>query len=159
MSTIEVRKIRRGEEIELWKLFYNTIHNINSRDYSESQIAAWAPKDFDVEVAIKKFREIDPFVAIKDGIIVGYADIQNDGYIDHFYCHHEYQGQGVGKTLFSVLEHEVLKNGIMYMYSNVSITARPFFEKMGFRVEKEQLVQVRGEQLKNYRMVRGHESS
>ena len=34
------------------------------------------------------------------------------------------------------------------MYSNVSITARPFFEAMGFSVEKEQVVQIGDQQLK-----------
>ena len=153
---MEVRKFRRGEEKEIWKLFYNTIHNVNIRDYNKNQIAAWAPDDLDINVAIQKFREIDPFVAIQDGKIVGYADIQSDGYIDHFFCHHEHQGQGVGRALFFALEKEARDNGILNMYSNVSITARPFFEAMGFSVEKEQLLQMQDQKLKNYRMIRNN---
>ena len=82
-----------------------------------------------------------------EGKIIAYADIQPDGYIDHFYCHYNYQGQGVGSALFSALEKEAKEKGILEMYSNVSITARPFFEAMGFSVAKDQ-------KLKNYRMVR-----
>lgn len=152
---MEVRKLKEGEERELWELFYNTIHNVNSRDYTENQIEAWAPSDFDLNIAIKKFRDIDPFVAIKNGRVVGYGDIQPDGLIDHFYCHHELQRQGVGSALFSAIENEAKKKGIPEMYSNVSITARPFFEAKGFSVEKEQILKVRGQQLINYRMVRG----
>jgi len=106
MNEMEVRKFRIGVEKELWKLFYNTVHRVNILDYDENQIAAWAPDDLDINIAIQKFREIDPFVVIKEGKIIGYVDIQPDGYIDHFYCHHEYQGQGVGSTLFAVLEKE-----------------------------------------------------
>jgi len=97
-------------------------------------------------------------VVVKERGIIGYSDIQSDGYIDHFYCHHELQGQGVGSTLFATLEKEARKNGILEMYSNVSITARPFFEAMGFSVEKKQFLQMRDQQLINYRMVRrnGH---
>ena len=158
MSEIEVRKFRNGEEKELWKLFYNTVHNVNIQDYDKDQIAAWAPDDLDINIAIQKFREIDPFVVIKEEKIIGYADIQSDGYIDHFYCHHEFQGQGVGSALFSAVEKEARKNGVLRMYSNVSITARPFFEAMGFSVEKEQVIQVQDQRLINYRMVRrlGH---
>jgi putative acetyltransferase len=156
---MEVRKIRTGEEIELWKLFYNTIHNVNILDYDEKQIAAWAPDDLDINIAIKKFREIDPFVVIKDEKIIGYADIQSDGYIDHFYCHHEFQRQGVGRVLFAALEEVARENGILEMYSNVSITARYFFEAMGFSVEKEQVVQVGDQKLINYKMVRRHDHS
>lgn len=155
---MDVRKFRQGDEQDLWELFYNTIHNVNIQDYDKAQVAAWAPDDLDVNFAIQKFRGIDPFVAILEGQIIGYADIQSDGYIDHFYCHHEFQGQGVGSELFATLEKEAKEHGILTMYSNVSITARPFFEAMGFSVEKEQLIQVGDQQLKNYRMVRkyGH---
>jgi len=95
-------------------------------------------------------------VAIKNGKIIGYGDIQSDGLIDHFYCHHEFQRQGVGSALFSAIEKEAKTNGISKMYSNVSITARPFFEAKGFAVEKEQVIKVRDQQLRNFRMVRRH---
>lgn len=153
---MKIRKLRKGEEIELWRLFFNTIHNVNIRDYDENQIEAWAPSDFDVNKAIQKFRDIDPFVVMKNGKIIGYGDIQPDGLIDHFYCHHEFQRQGVGSALFSAIKKEAIKNGISRIYSNVSITARPFFEAMGFSVEKEQVIKVQGRQLKNFRMVREH---
>lgn len=156
MSEMEVRKFKKGDEKELWNLFYNTVHNVNIQDYDENQIAAWAPDDLDINIAIQKFREIDPFVVIKEGKIIGYADIQQDGYIDHFYCHHEFQGHGVGNTLFDALVKEAQECGILEMYSNVSITARPFFEAMGFSVEKEQNIQMQDQKLKNYRMVRKH---
>jgi putative acetyltransferase len=156
MSEMKVRRLRKGEEIELWELFYNTIHSVNIRDYDENQIEAWAPGDFDVNIAIQKFTDIDPFVAIKNGKIIGYGDIQTDGLIDHFYCHHEFQRQGVGSALFSAIEKEAKTNGISKMYSNVSITARTFFEAKGFAVEKEQVIKVRDQQLRNFRMVRRH---
>lgn len=152
-NKMKIRKFREGDERELWNLFYNTIHNVNNQDYDANQIAAWAPDDLDINIAIQKFREIDPFVVIEVGKIIGYADIQSDGYIDHFFCHHDFQRQGVGRMLFAALEKEARERGILKMYSNVSITARPFFEAMGFSVEKEQVLQVKGQGLKNYRMV------
>ena len=150
---MKVRKFVNGDEQELWELFYNTIHTINIHDYNQTQIDSWAPKELDISIAIKKFREINPFVVTKEEKIIAYADIQPDGYIDHFYCHHKFQRQGVGKLLFSVLKKEAEKNDISQMYSNVSITAKPFFEAMGFLVEKEQLLQVKNQELKNFRMI------
>jgi putative acetyltransferase len=156
MSEMEIRKIREGEEKELWELFYNTVHNINIRDYDEKQIAAWAPDDLDINIAMQKYREIDPFVVIEEGKIIAYADIQSDGYIDHFFCHHEFQGQGVGSALFGVLKKVAGERDLLEMYSDVSITARPFFEAMGFSVEKEQFIRLGDQKLKNYRMVCKH---
>ena len=154
MSEMEIRKFRSGEEETLWNLFYNTVQNVNIQDYDENQIAAWAPDDLDLNIAIQKYRDIDPFVVVKSGKIIAYADIQPDGYIDHFYCHYAFQGQGVGKVLFATLVKVARENGILDMYSNVSITARPFFEAMGFSVEKEQMLKIQDQKLKNFRMIR-----
>jgi putative acetyltransferase len=44
---------------------------------------------------------INPFIAETDGVIAGYSDLQSSGLIDHFFCHHNYQGCGVGKALMS----------------------------------------------------------
>ena len=151
---MKVRKMINGEEQELWKLFYNTVNHINSQHYSQTQIANWAPADYPIEQATKKFRDLDPFVVIKGKQIIGYADIQKDGYIDHFYCHHQFQRQGVGSLLFATLEQQAIENDITKMYSNVSITARPFFEAKGFEVEREQRLEMGGEKVINYRMVR-----
>ena len=41
---------------------------------------------------------------------------------------------------------------VPYLYSEVSITARPFFERMGFKVIKHQEVEVKGQHLTNYVM-------
>ena len=43
-------------------------------------------------------------------------------------------------------------NRIPYLYSNVSITARPFYERFGFKVAKEQHLELRGVKLTNYKM-------
>ena len=42
MNEMEVRKFSKGEEKQLWELFYNTVHNVNIQNYDENQIAAWA---------------------------------------------------------------------------------------------------------------------
>ena len=149
-----VRKFKLGDEYKLWKLFYNTVHHINSQDYESGQIEAWAPSNLDANFIAQKYQEINPFVVHLGSKIIAYADIQADGYIDHFYCHHKYQGIGVGRLLFTALEKNAKQNRIEKMYSNVSITARPFFEAMGFAVEKEQRLTMGDQQLKNYRMVR-----
>jgi len=115
---------------------------------------AWAPNNLDINFINQKFREINPFVVTRENKIIAYADIQVDGYIDHFYCHHEFQGLGIGRMLFATLEKTAKQNNIVKMYSNVSITARPFFEAMGFIVEKEQFIKVGDQQLKNFGMVR-----
>ncbi len=136
----------------LWDIHFYTIRNINIRDYSQEQVEAWAPEYLDLSLWKNRMKVLSPFVAEIDGVIVGYTDLQSDGLIDHFFCHYKYQGQGVGKALMNCILETGKQRGIKRFYSEVSITARPFYEHFGFEVVKAQEVEVRGQRLRNFVM-------
>ncbi|KPD24311.1 acetyltransferase [Idiomarina zobellii] len=133
-------------------MFYHTIRNVNSRDYTQAQVEAWASDDASPEAWQRKMNAISPFVAEIDGEVVGYTDLQEDGLIDHFFCHHEHQGNGIGRHLMEHVLRVGELQGITRFYSEVSITARPFYEKFGFKVVKEQTIEIRGQKLRNFVM-------
>ena len=151
---ITIREFQEEDAPTLWALFFNTVRNVNRRDYTEQQVKAWAQEGFDSQLWLKKMISIQPFVAELDGVIVGYSDVQPSGLVDHFFCHHEYQGQGVGRTLMTLVIKQAEAKGLDRIYSEVSITARPFYEHMGFTVVNEQQIEVRGATLTNYVMER-----
>ncbi|EIY8044209.1 GNAT family N-acetyltransferase [Vibrio vulnificus] len=149
---IKIRKYEESDASELWELFYHTVRNVNRRDYYQEQVEAWAPDNFDCEIWKNKLNAISPFIAEIEGVIVGYADLQESGLIDHFFCHHDYQGKGVARCLMEHVFKVGTSRGITKYYSEVSITARPFYEKFGFKVVKEQSIEVRGQKLQNFVM-------
>ena len=147
-----IRRFKQGDETAIWRIKYDTIRKVNIKDYTEQQVQAWAPDQFDSEQWNIRVKKMNPFVAEIDGVTVGYADIQSDGYIDHFFCHFDYQGQGVGKALMQSLFKQAQTEGTNRLYSHVSITAKPFFEHFGFVVIKKQRVEIRGQVLINFVM-------
>lgn len=151
---MQIRKYQRGEERELWGLFFDAVRNVASRDYSAEQVAAWAPDAVDEEHWRSKIERLDPFVCLCQGRIVGYADVQPTGYIDHLFVAPRHQGRGVAKALFARIETEAKRLGIAALFANVSITARPFFESRGFCVVAEQQVAIGSVTFRNFRMVK-----
>ena len=53
-------------------------------------------------------------------------------------------GRGVGSRLYLAVEQVARKRGLGRIFTEASITARPFFERQGFRVVGEQAVVRRG---------------
>ncbi len=147
-----IRRYKSGEESSLWEIFFNTIHRINIRDYNKSQILAWAPPDLDKEIWRNKIESINPFVVVNDERIVGYADLQENGLIDHFFCDHRWQRKGVGSLLMKKIQEEATQEGLDSLFSEVSVTAKPFYASHGFIVTKKQALEIRGEILNNFRM-------
>jgi putative acetyltransferase len=94
-----VRRYKPGEEPSLFGVYHSAIHLVASHDYSPEQIAAWAPDDLDAALWEKRIRGINPFVAVPDGAVVAYADLQPSGYIDHFFVSGAYPRRGFGAML------------------------------------------------------------
>jgi putative acetyltransferase len=149
---LSIRKFQKGDESNLRDIFFNTIRKVNIQDYSELQVKAWAADDYDQSQWYKRMSSINPFVAILDGEIVGYADIQDNGYIDHFFCHWNHQGKGIGKALMQKLIVAGQQKGITRFYSHASLNEKAFFEHFGFQLLKSQQVNIRGQVLTNYVM-------
>ena len=50
------------------------------------------------------------------------------------------------------IHDEAKARGILQLYSNVSVTAKPFFLAQGFEVVKEHLISIRAQELLSFRM-------
>ena len=150
--TINIRRCRPGEEEALWTLYHDTTHEVNGRDYTPEQLERWAPSQVDMKKWKDRIRARDPFVAERDGEIAGFAELEPDGHIDYFYCHHQCQRMGVGRSLYGAIEAEARRLGLSCLRAEVSITAKDFFLSMGFEILKEQNNVVCGAVAKNYLM-------
>jgi len=149
---LTIRNYQSSDAAVLRQLFFETIHQVNCRDYSTKQCQAWAPVTYDKSKWATRLANNQPFIAEIDNVIVGFADLQPDGYIDHFFCHHAYQGQGVAKTLMAHIHWHAQQRSLDRLYANVSVTARSFFEHTGFQVVKTQQVLINDVRLTNYLM-------
>jgi putative acetyltransferase len=135
---MNIRRYKVGEEERLWQIYHDTMHIINGRDYTAEQCERWAPAMPDMPKCIERTRAKNPFVAEEGGKMLGYAELENDGYIDRFYVAHDHQRQGVGRSLYEAIEQEAQRLAIPRLHARVSITAKDFFLRMGFRVVTEQ---------------------
>ncbi len=127
----------------------SAIHEVAIRDYSQAQVDAWAPREFDPDAWATRMRRLAPFVATLDGKAVGYADVQRTGLIDHFFVTAAAGGQGVGGMLMRRLLVRAGELGLEEVNSLVSLTAEPFFAHFGFEVLERHVFDLRGVEMRN----------
>lgn len=130
-------------------LFYHTVHTVNARHYAPEQIEVWADGRPDVRRWDASLCAHHSLVAWLEGEIVGFGDMDETGYLDRLYVHTDHQGQGIATALCDALEGA---SPAPVFLTHASITARPFFEKRGYRVVREQQVERQGILLTNYVM-------
>lgn len=143
-----VREYQPADCKEIIRLFYDTVHSVNAKDYMEEQLAVWATGKEEPEEWNRSLLRHYSLVAVEDGIVIGFGDIDQSGFLDRLYVHKDYQGKGVASEICDKLEQAV-KGKIV---THASVTARPFFEKRGYQVIKEQRVERQGILLNNYIM-------
>jgi putative acetyltransferase len=152
MATL--RAYRPEDAPELLVLFRDSIRRVNSRDYTPAQIEAWASDDTDTVQWSGQFHGRFVLVAEEDGQPIGFAELEPDGHIDRLYVSADHQRTGVGWQLLTEIVAEARRVGLARVFTEASITARPFFEAHGFAVLHPQVVWCRGQEFVNYRMQR-----
>lgn len=152
-TPISLRPFRPDDTPALFALFRDTVHRVNARDYSPEQLRAWAPDAFDA-ARWGTLAERFAVVAEANGRTIGFTDLEPDGHIDRFFVHADHQGRGVGRAMMGALVAEAGRTGLRRLFAEVSVTARPFFERRGFTARAAQEVLVRGVALTNFRMER-----
>ena len=98
----------------------------------------------DQDLWTSHIRGINPFVAELPGELVGYADLQANGYIDHFFVSGHHGRCGIGTALMNHLLSEARATSLPELTSNVSRTAQPFYAKFGFTVVEQRKPELRG---------------
>ena len=145
-----IRKYQASDCKELADLFYNTVHIVNAKDYTKEQLNVWATKQVDLEKWNKSLQEHFSVVALDNETIVGFGDIDKTGYLDRLFVHANYQKKGIATALCNQPEQAVQGD----ITTHASITAKPFFEKRGYKLVKEQQVERQGIFLTNYVMTK-----
>lgn len=147
-----VRPYRDADLEPVAILSTETVRYVNTRDYSPEQVVAWAPRPPQLARWRERVAGLTLRVAEQNECIIGFCGLGGDGHVDLLYVDHRFQRQGVARTLYQQVELEARRRGVRRLFTEASITARPFFERMGFAIIREQQVNFGGVMFLNYAM-------
>ncbi len=132
-------------------IFLRAIREVASKDYNPAQIAAWAKVD-DAEIWAQYRASRPTWLAMDGSKPIGFTDLKSDGCLDMMFVSPDYQGKGVASLLLATVENAARELGFQWIFTEASLTARPFFERKGFVVVTAQQVEKRGQILSNFLM-------
>ncbi len=151
---IEIREATEADIPLLHLVFELSVTGLCSRDYKPEQIHAWVAR-----ADMNRWRELVEsdlqfWVALesKSGFPAGFTSINKEGYLHSMFIHPDFKRQGIATMLLSQAEAFACHSDIPSIYAEVSLTARPFFEKQGYKVEREQTIIVNGVGMRNFVM-------
>jgi len=150
--SVRIRDFREEDAAVLARLFFDTVRTVNLGDYSQEQVEAWAPEVPDAAAWRRRMAARHTLVAEDETGLVGFIELEEHGTLDMLYCRADRVRQGVGTALYAALEARARRLGLKRLFTAASLTARPFFERQGFHVTRQQTVERQGVQLPQFAM-------
>ncbi|HEV7948623.1 MAG TPA: GNAT family N-acetyltransferase [Glaciihabitans sp.] len=150
----QIRSYAAADAEATLDVFLSAIRATAAADYSPEQIGAWASDDITLDDWALRRANANTVVALVDGAIAGFADVDTTGYIDMMFVHPAFARRGVASALMVWAIETAKAHGATQLTTHASITARPFFEAHGFVVTEERHPTVRGVELTNFAMNR-----
>ncbi|NQX17517.1 GNAT family N-acetyltransferase [Rathayibacter sp. VKM Ac-2857] len=151
MPPIAIRPYAESDAAGTLAVFLAAVTETAAADYSPEQIRAWAGER-DVPTWHLAMQARNAFVATVDGELAGFSDVSVTGYIDMMFVAPRFLRRGVATRLLAEAESQAPT--APELSADVSITARPFFERHGFVAVAEQHPVRAGVELVNWRMVK-----
>jgi putative acetyltransferase len=131
-----LRPYRPTDKRMIQQLFFDTVHQINAKEYSQEQIQAWAPVIPDRETW-SRLDQQHVYVVEFQRQIVGFASLDNKGLVDFLYIHKDFQNRGIATNLLKQLERVARKFHLEKMSAKTCLNGKGFFENKGFLLVEE----------------------
>lgn len=90
---VQIRTYQPQDADAIADLYHAAVHAIDPTVYSKEQQEAWAPTPPDKVFWKERLAQKQPFVAWREGRIVGFMELEADGHIDCAYTHPAFQGR------------------------------------------------------------------
>jgi putative acetyltransferase len=140
------------------QIYTDAIHGLAASHYDAVQLAAWAPRPPDLSVWDARLKPIEVLVVQDDaestGALLGFIGYEKDGHIDLMFTSPLAARRGVASQLLSRAEAALRKLGVQKLFTEASLVGRPFFERQGYEVQEEQLVERRGALIRRFAMAK-----
>jgi putative acetyltransferase len=116
----------------LAQIFRDSIAELTTEDYDESQQAEWMAMADDEDAFAQHLAAQLTLIATIGGSPVGFISVKGLDHIDMLYVHPSVARTGIGQMLCDAVEKLARARGAIHLSVDASDTARAFFEKRGF---------------------------
>ena len=151
---MNLRQITIKDQLELKKVYFDSIKSIDEQIYSQEQKRAWSSQAWDNPNFHKSISKGKGWLLSEKGIIVAFATRHPDNRIALFYCKGKFQRKGCGSKLLHKLEDEAKKEGLVSLSTEASLISYELFLKNGWEIIRKEKVIINNIFFERYKMTK-----
>ena len=149
---MELRAYTTGDAPATLAIFLRAVRETARAHYSAEQVSAWSADHGDLDSWAAARAAAHTQLAIIDGHVAGFIDLDDHGYIDMLFVDPDYGRQGVASALLASVVALARQRGLRTLTTFASLTSRPVFERHGFVITGERYFGEGDDAAKTYAM-------
>ena len=151
---MNLRQISKKDQLDLKKLYFNSIISIDEKIYTKEQKRAWASQaweniNFDLTI-----NEGQGWLIHKNDGIIAFASRYPKNRISLFYCKGDSQRKGYGTKLLLKLEKEAKEEGLNALTTEASLISYKLFLKNKWEIIRKEKINIKNIMFERYKMIK-----
>ena len=149
---MNLRQITIKDQLELKKVYFDSIQSLEEKIYSQEQKRAWSSQAWDNPNFDKSVIKGKGWLLSEKGIIIAFATRYPKNRIALFYCKGKFQRKGCGTKLLEKLENEARVDGLKSLSTEASLISYRLFLKNEWRILRKEKVNINNIFFERYKM-------
>ena len=151
---MNLRQITIKDQLELKKVYFDSIQSLDEKIYSQEQKRAWSSQAWDNPIFDKSITEGDGWLLSQKDIVIAFATRYPKNKIALFYCKSKFQRKGFGSKLLHKLEDEAKKQGLDSLTTDASLISYKLFLKNKWEIIRKEKVNINKIFFERYKMIK-----
>jgi len=151
---MNLRQITIKDQLELKKVYFDSIQSLNEKIYSQEQKRAWSSQSWINPNFDKSITQGKGWLLTEKGIIIAFATRYPRNRIALFYCRGKFQRKGCGSKLLHKLEDEAREEGLDSLSTEASLISYKLFLKNKWKIIRKEKVTINNILFERYKMIK-----
>jgi len=151
---MNLRQITIKDQLELKKIYFDSIQSLDEKIYSKEQKRAWSSQAWNNPNFDKSITKGRGWLLSKQGLIIAFATRYPADRIALFYCKSKFKRKGYGSKLLHKIEDEAKKEGLDSLSTEASLISYELFLKNGWEILRKEKVIINNIYFERYKMTK-----
>ena len=149
---MNLRQITIEDQLELKKVYFDSIQSLDETIYTQEQKRAWSSQAWNNLNFDKSINQGKGWLFSKEGEIIAFAIRYPINRISLFYCKGKFQRKGYGSQLLQKIEDEAKKEGLDYLSTEASMISYQLFLKNEWEIIRKEKIIINNIFFERYKM-------
>ena len=149
---MNLKQITKKDQLELKKLYFDSILSIDERIYTREQKRVWASQAWDNKIFDLSINQGKGWLINNEGEIIGFATRYPKRRVSLLYCKGNVQRKGYGTILLHKLEEEAKAEGLTSLSTEASLISYGLFLKNDWKIIRKEKIIIKNIIFERYKM-------